>query len=945
MKKLCLLFAIFLWASYQIFAQNTISGKVTDAGSGEPLIGANLLIQGSSEGTITDLEGQFSLQSNQPLPWTIDISYTGYASKTLVINNAQNGMNISLSSSISELTGVEVVATRGLGKVQEAPSSITVISTRKLEASPNSNPVRNLINASGLYIQQQSAGRINVQLRGDGGLFGSASFPIQDYRSLSGPGLGTFDNLNSPINNLDLDRIEVVRGPGSALYGPGVTAGIIHFITKSAIDKPGTAVELTGGNLNTYGASIRHATKISDKIGFKINGVYKRGGEFTLDLVEDAEQIARMKNTVIVPEYDTFIGMGPTILLEEADLDPDGDGNPMQDFWTQFVLNGSLELRPKDDLSIVLSGGTNSASAVFYNNQGEGLSQSSEYWGQARFQKGGLFAQAFYLHNNGGTDEKPTFLYQTGLRTGIIRSQLEAQLQYSFETPGFLNTEWTTGLDYRLSQADSRGEVYGRNEMDDDYNILGAYAQGKFELMSKLDLVLAGRIDRFNFFDEMAFSPRAVAVYKPSPKHTFRAGYNRAVAAPTQLQINIDLPVSTPVPGAFDIWLVGNKEAQIFDENPQIVFNGLLPFPSLPVGTPGFPLAYVQAAVSPQVLAAVGESITMDAPQFAPYLPAINAFFADPTNAAPGFVGQWHGYNIFNGQPLGLVEAPKATLRKEDTWEVGYKGLIADKLAVSVDVYHRRIDGATLFTAISPAYTLTGLENVDVGTLLADGVTAQFPEFLDNLLKEDIPDEAARAASVQALLAAYYGGYSVGGAGIFPPLEPIMPILATTPTQNVPAFGGTHLAAGYRTFEAYSYLGTDIGLEYYFNQNFSIFGNYSWISENVFTPEIKGTDGATETTVISAPRNKFRIGLNYAADYGIRANLSFQHDDEFEALLGQFSGTVEERNLVDLGVGYKFKNNLSIGLSAQNLFNSEYRAFPNFPKIGRLWMGNVRYEF
>jgi len=155
----------------------------------------------------------------------------------------------------------------------------------------------------GVTVQQQSAERINIQLRGDGGLFGSASFPIIDYRSLSGPGLGTFDALNSPLSNIDIERIEVVRGPGSALYGPGVTSGVVHFLTKSAIDRPGTTVELMGGELSTYGLSLRHATKVSDKFGFKINAAYKRGGEFTLDPnnTDDAAQIANFQTEVFNP--------------------------------------------------------------------------------------------------------------------------------------------------------------------------------------------------------------------------------------------------------------------------------------------------------------------------------------------------------------------------------------------------------------------------------------------------------------------------------------------------------------------------------------------------------------------------------------------------------------------------------------------------------------------
>ena len=496
MTKRLLVLAVAFFATISLFAQTTVSGVINDAELGDPLIGANIIIEGTTIGTSTDLDGAFLITSAEPLPWTLEVSYTGFSTQTIQITQSQANLTISLAP--SALIGQEVVvsASRRREKVQEAPASISVFNARKLEASPNDNPVRNLISAPGVAVQQQSAGRINIQLRGDGGLFGSASFPIQDYRSLSGPGLGTFDVLNSPLNNLDVDRIEVVRGPGSALYGPGVTTGVVHFITKSPIDKPGTAIELLGGELNTRGITARHATKVSDKFGFKINTVLKRGDEFTLDPndPDDAEQIAKFQKTVSAPAITDGIvdaTQPGRLLLEERDLDPDGDGNVMQDFWNQFSLTSTLEFRPQDDLSINLSGGVNAASAVFYNSQGEGLSQARETWVQARMQKGGLFAQAFYLGNTGGSDDNPTFLYQTGNSTGVARKQLEAQIQYNFDTPNLLNANWTAGFDYRNSIADTKNEVYGRNEEDDDFGIIGAYLQGKFALGDKLDLVLA----------------------------------------------------------------------------------------------------------------------------------------------------------------------------------------------------------------------------------------------------------------------------------------------------------------------------------------------------------------------------------------------------------------------------------------------------------------------
>ena len=950
------LWIVCLFAVVGLQAQTTISGTVMDAEYDEPLIGANVLIIGTTTGTSTDLDGNFSLTSSVPLPWNLEVSYTGFETQNITVSGPTSNLRIDLGSSAILTDEVVISASRRREKIQEAPASISVLTSRKLEASAQENPVRNLINEPGVTIQQQSAGRMNIQLRGDGGIFGSASFPILDYRSLSGPGLGTFDILNSPINNMDISRIEVVRGPGSALYGPGVTAGVVHFISKSPIDEPCTSVELIGGELNTIGGSFRHATKVSDKFGFKINGVFKRGDEFTLDPndPQDAAQIARFQRQVVAPAITNgFVDATQPgrVLLTESDLDPDGDGNMMQDFWRQASLTTTLEFRPQDDLSFNVAGGWNQASAVFYNSQGEGLSQADEYWAQARMQKGGLFAQAFWLTNTGGSDDRPTFLYQTGTSTRVQRTQLEAQLQYNFDTPNLLNANWTVGYDFRQSIANTFNQVYGREEEDDDFNINGAYVQGKFALGKKLDLVLAGRGDKFNFIDDIAFSPRAVFVFKPDPKHTFRFGYNRAVGAPTQLQVNIDFPVSSPVPGAFDIWLVGNKNEQTFN-NPEIVFNGAAPFPNLPIGTPGLPIGFVEGALGgvleAQVFPAVRAGIIAANPAaeaLVPLIaPGVEEFLLNPANFSSDFTGQFVGINLFNGQPLGLTNAPAAQIRTEDTWEFGYKGLIGNKLGVAVDVYNRRIDGSTLFTGISPSYILQGFDGISDD--LAAAVTAKLTPFLVEQLTPFAPLLPASVEEVAGQVAfAYASGYAQAGDGFEAQLAPLNDnaILATTPTDQVPTNGVTHLAAGYRTFEAFSYSGVDLGLEYYVNDNLSLNGSYSWVSDNVFNPNIVGQDG-TERTSISQPLNRFRLGANYLPEYGFRGNLSFQHDPSFEVFLGQFSGPTDEKNLVDAAVGYKFNNGLALDLSAQNLLNNEYRAFPNFPKIGRRVIGKLTYH-
>lgn len=948
--RIFLTLGLMLSGALFINAQTSVSGTVVDEG-GLPLPGANVLVSGTSEGTVTEVDGTFSITTRTATPFNLEVSFTGFQDQSVAISGNRSDLTITLAQSATLIDEIVVSASRRREKVQEAPASISVLGARQLKGSPQVNPVRNLITVPGVQLQQQSASRINITMRGAAGIFGTSAFPIQDYRSLVGPGIGTFDALNSPINNLDLERIEVVRGPGSALYGPGVTTGVIHFITKNPIDNPGTAIELMGGELSTFGFSVRHAGANEDKtFGYKINASYRTGDEFTLDPVEDSTQVARFRTSIGQPAVTDGV-VDATLpskeLLSESDLDPDGDGNMMQNDFMTASASATLEFRPSSDMSIVATGGWNTASAVFYNSQGEGLSQANEMYGQLRFQKGGLFAQAFFVNNDGGKEDRPTFLYQTGNRTPVARKQLEGQVQYNWDLD-FLKSNWTAGIDYRQSISDTENLVYGRNEDDDDYSIYGGYLQGKFALLDQLDLVLAGRYDRFNFLDDGAFSPRAALVYKLDPKHTFRGSYNRANTTPTALQINIDFPVATVVPGAYDVWLFGNKEEQTFGDNPQIVWPGNLPFPSVPVGTPGFPTAYAYLAVNDLVVPQLLAGLEAANPALVPLLPVIEGILRDPANLPQGVSGTLTGHNIFSGEPLGLINAPETRIQTEDSYEFGYKGLFADKLGVTVDVWTRKIKNATLFTAISPGYMLNGADfGADLGAHAA-GLMEQLRPILEaQMLPPALIDQILAGVSGGALAA-----YTAGGQGFQSNIAPFLPggafpFIGTTPTLNVPDNGVTHIAAGYRTFEEISYWGMDFGLEFYINSDLSAYANYSWLSDTEFeTPVVGAEDLPPVASSLGVPKNKYRVGLIYApVKGGIRGNISFQHDDSFDADFGQFSGETGDRNLVDFGAGYEFDFGLSIDLMVTNLLNNEYRAFANMPKIGRRGLIKIGYAF
>ncbi len=964
------LFCFMLFSS--LLTAQTISGTVTDE-SGEPLIGANVVIKGTTTGVITDYDGKFSLDVGS-LPTTLAVSYTGYNDKDVEVTD-NSPLTITLAEGI-ELEGVVVSASRKPEKVQDAPASISVLGARQLEASPQSDAVRNLVNVPGVQLQQQSAARINIEMRGASGIFGTSAFPIMDYRSLVGPGLGVFQSDASGINTIDLKTIEVVRGPGSALYGPGVTSGVIHFITKNPIDYPGTTVQVGYGELNTLTTALRHAWRNEgETFGYKITASFNQGDEFTLDGTEGTTDAAG----VFTPQIDKFatqiiepavtneivdLTQPGTVLLTQSDLDPDGDGNMMQNDFQNYSAAAHLEFRPQDDLSINVGGGFNYASAVFYNDLGEGLSQAGEYWLQARAQKGGLFGQVFFVDNNGGSNDKPTFLYQSGNRTNIGRKQVEGQLQYNFDVDNlFKGTDITVGADYRLAINETLNLTYGRQEDDDNYQIFGGYAQAKFALTDKLDFLVAGRYDNFNFLDEGFFSPRAALVFKPSTNHTIRASFNRAGSPPTGLQMNIDFPVNAPVPGALDFWLAGMWDTQKFDANAMQEFlnhgvSALGIYQALGGENGPFTLGQLQAIASqlPQELAlgALGQSGLSGAlvhdvayntllaqlgadPTTSGLVPLVQAYFSDPANVPTADIGVFYGVNASDGTPLNaLIDTNAPELTTSNTIELGYKGLIAEKFSVSLDIYNTTQRGFNDFTQIAPFIQLINKDYT--GT---NAVAAGLGNFIATQLIAGGMDPT-QAAAAAAAVGEGYGGISQ--------LVPEYFGTSTVETSSMPQGDGiTHVAMGYRIFPdaELKYWGADLGLEYYFNENFSAFGNYSWVSKNRFDAEDLDDDTGTLSYSLNVPLNKFRLGVNYSqGETGFRGNLSFQHDDAFEAAnIGQYSGDVVAKNLVDLGIGYKFPFGLTLEVAGNNIFNQEYRTFTNMPIIGRRILGKATYQF
>jgi outer membrane receptor for ferrienterochelin and colicins len=206
--RYCVVVFLTLLLTNSIQAQTILNGKVVEKSFGNALAGASVIIKGTTIGGVTNIDGNFSIRSARPLPWTLVVSYTGYNSLEITVNDANEILRIRLDESNSVLKEVIVSASRRPEKAQDAPAAVSLLNSKAFStASVAIDPVKELSNVPGVQIQQQSAARMNIEMRGAAGLFDTQVFPILDYRSLVGPGIGTFQSDASGLNSIDLQRI------------------------------------------------------------------------------------------------------------------------------------------------------------------------------------------------------------------------------------------------------------------------------------------------------------------------------------------------------------------------------------------------------------------------------------------------------------------------------------------------------------------------------------------------------------------------------------------------------------------------------------------------------------------------------------------------------------------------------------------------------------------
>lgn len=268
------------------YSQTTISGVVTDENS-QPIPGANVIIVGTSTGTSTDFDGNFTLNVSQVPPFTLQASNIGFSTETQEVTANNQTINFILKEGTS-LDEVVISASRTPERIFESPVTVERFGLKEIKNTASADFYGGLENLKGVDINTNSLTFNSINTRGFATFANTRFMQLVDGMDNSTPA------LNFPIGNLvgmietDVQSVELLPGAASALYGANAFNGILFMRSKNPFDvqgisgyyKQGITSQDAAGD-NTYrDLGLRIAHKFSDKFAAKVNFGWLKGTDW-----------------------------------------------------------------------------------------------------------------------------------------------------------------------------------------------------------------------------------------------------------------------------------------------------------------------------------------------------------------------------------------------------------------------------------------------------------------------------------------------------------------------------------------------------------------------------------------------------------------------------------------------------------------------------------------
>ncbi len=960
----------YLLLPISLFAQksHTVHGVVKDSETDEELIGVNIYVEGQKlRGTVSDFDGGYTLEVSDSSE--IVFKYLGFHEVRHIVLNSQE-LNVRLIPESIELNIVVVSASRKREKLLDAPSSISVINSTSISRKAGANALDHLKNVSGVHINKSGIQGGNPSVRGFNGYYSNDLMTLVDNRIASLPTLKLNAYNLIPTSNEDISRIEVLRGPASALYGPNTVNGVVHIITKSPIDEPETKL-YTGFGFRSYisdtledksnpsprfdnksfadrtittmgfrhSDSIRTTSKRKVRMGYKLSAEIFKGNDWKYSEPSEPTRIIRFKPTA----------NGPKNLLANGNIDPTGKGeevaNRRNENIDKWNLDGRYDFRFQKDVDFILSGGISNYSGVDMTPIGAMQNVNwKNFYTQARVTWKKLFAQVYMNGNNAGQ----SFYVPTGAIYLDESKFYGMQIQHSTELWKKLNLVY--GTDAFMYRPETRHTLHGRNEDKDNITEVGAYLQAAYDLHPRLQLLAASRVDYGTQLEKVTVSPRAAFIFKPGTGQNMRFVFNKAYRTAGPSAYFVDVAQAT-IPMDIYVRALGTPNSGFqysFNANPYYG-NQILPQFRSPygddrsayydVGDPNFNNIGWQG-----ILSAIKEQFLTQFPNMPdnPIIPIIiDQLIADLTPATiPSNISQV--VRDLNSTSRTFVESDWMHLKDIQglkpmtayNYEFGYKGIIAKAFSLSVDLYRTDFKNYVApVTFVTPAVMFDAdalLEYVgpEISQRFNDPSNALYKNLLTSLLDNNVKfDGNNNGTGEDELLALFKTAVSNLPIGIINPQQADGPEMLLV-TRNI---GDVTL------------YGADLGLTAFLSEDLNISVNYSFVDKD----SIRVPGAQYGYVALNAPKHKVNAGFNYnISKIGLNVGARLQWMAGFPVNSGNYTGRVKAHHDIDLDLSWTptFHDKFNATISVQNIYNNKHQYFIGSPVIGSMAMLRLGYK-
>jgi len=516
-----------------------IFGHVLDKQTGEHLPYVTLSLKGTTIGITTDATGHYFFRNLPIGSFTLEVSMIGYktASREVdIFEDTTLELNFELETESYSLDAVVVSANRNETTRRTAPSLVSVVDMKTLDVTSSTTLADGLKFQPGVRIENncQNCGTTQIRING---LEGPYSQILIDSRPVVGALAGVYALEQIPANMIE--RIEVIRGGGSALFGANAIGGTINVITREPIRNSGefahtlSAINGTASleNNTTFNASLVNDTR---NAGIMLYGQHRARDGYDHD-GDGFTELAQLKNRSF--GFRSFIktGVYSRLSLEYQNIHEfrrGGDRLDMQPFEAyiteqveHYINGGSLKY------DHFLNGGSNRLtlySAAHHTDRNSYYGAGDPYNANLPEITPGM-PQDQLDEVNDAIENNDLRLNAFG-HTTELTYQLGGHYMHSFDHLFFMPSELLVGTEFMGSDLSDKSG-YREAPIEQQANTMSGFLQNEWKT-DRWGILLGGRLDKHNLLDHGIFSPRLNLRFNPNQDINIRLTYSEGFRAP-----------------------------------------------------------------------------------------------------------------------------------------------------------------------------------------------------------------------------------------------------------------------------------------------------------------------------------------------------------------------------------------------------------------------------